>query len=147
FFFSSRRRHTISTRDWSSDVCSSDLFAICHAGIQNNRSAVIQQRQRFLDCEVRSLDVDVKLLVVQRLGRIRKRREFCHARVHKQDINLAELLLNFRVQLVDVCQLGHVRLHCQYAVADRFYCLVQRLLASARDSHFCSFFLQTLRGG
>src|SRR2546421_4552346 len=24
FFFSSRRRHTISDRDWSSDVCSSD---------------------------------------------------------------------------------------------------------------------------
>src|SRR5699024_11263212 len=30
FFFSSRRRHTRSKRDWSSDVCSSDLiiFAI-----------------------------------------------------------------------------------------------------------------------
>src|SRR5206468_10013063 len=27
FFFSSRRRHTRSDRDWSSDVCSSDLFA------------------------------------------------------------------------------------------------------------------------
>src|SRR5699024_11904289 len=26
FFFSSRRRHTSSKRDWSSDVCSSDLF-------------------------------------------------------------------------------------------------------------------------
>src|SRR5207247_5959398 len=26
FFFSSRRRHTRSTRDWSSDVCSSDLI-------------------------------------------------------------------------------------------------------------------------
>src|SRR5699024_12073216 len=25
FFFSSRRRHTMSKRDWSSDVCSSDL--------------------------------------------------------------------------------------------------------------------------
>src|SRR6266508_5155384 len=25
FFFSSSRRHTIWTRDWSSDVCSSDL--------------------------------------------------------------------------------------------------------------------------
>src|SRR3712207_7676180 len=25
FFFSSRRRHTIYWRDWSSDVCSSDL--------------------------------------------------------------------------------------------------------------------------
>src|SRR6266496_3824553 len=28
FFFSSRRRHTRSLRDWSSDVCSSDLIAI-----------------------------------------------------------------------------------------------------------------------
>src|SRR5699024_11961809 len=27
-FFSSRRRHTISKRDWSSDVCSSDLNGI-----------------------------------------------------------------------------------------------------------------------
>src|SRR5690606_18184059 len=27
FFFSSRRRHTIFSRDWSSDVCSSDLEA------------------------------------------------------------------------------------------------------------------------
>src|SRR5690606_41191919 len=26
FFFSSRRRHTIFSRDWSSDVCSSDLI-------------------------------------------------------------------------------------------------------------------------
>src|SRR5216683_3629208 len=29
FFFSSRRRHTRSDRDWSSDVCSSDLIATC----------------------------------------------------------------------------------------------------------------------
>src|SRR3989440_3570368 len=28
FFFSSRRRHTRSDRDWSSDVCSSDLYAV-----------------------------------------------------------------------------------------------------------------------
>src|SRR2546429_5062188 len=27
FFFSSRRRHTRCSRDWSSDVCSSDLFS------------------------------------------------------------------------------------------------------------------------
>src|SRR5699024_8075797 len=33
FFFSSRRRHTRSKRDWSSDVCSSDL-----AGLENKRS-------------------------------------------------------------------------------------------------------------
>src|SRR6266513_3663602 len=29
FFFSSRRRHTSSKRDWSSDVCSSDLPSRC----------------------------------------------------------------------------------------------------------------------
>src|SRR5699024_11942704 len=28
FFFSSRRRHTRSKRDWSSDVCSSDLVLV-----------------------------------------------------------------------------------------------------------------------
>src|SRR5438874_13779284 len=28
FFFSSRRRHTRSLRDWSSDVCSSDLLFV-----------------------------------------------------------------------------------------------------------------------
>src|SRR4030042_4506721 len=31
-FFSSRRRHTRCSRDWSSDVCSSDLIAIDHEG-------------------------------------------------------------------------------------------------------------------
>src|SRR6266511_5725756 len=29
FFFSSRRRHTRFSRDWSSDVCSSDLLSAC----------------------------------------------------------------------------------------------------------------------
>src|SRR3989449_6924957 len=32
FFFSSRRRHTRCSRDWSSDVCSSDLTTLDHAG-------------------------------------------------------------------------------------------------------------------
>src|SRR6266536_3621957 len=33
FFFSSRRRHTRSTRDWSSDVCSSDLGLAMYGGL------------------------------------------------------------------------------------------------------------------
>src|SRR5439155_6185279 len=32
FFFSSRRRHTRWPRDWSSDVCSSDLYWPCQIG-------------------------------------------------------------------------------------------------------------------
>src|SRR5215467_2053957 len=31
FFFSSRRRHTRLQGDWSSDVCSSDLFVVVQA--------------------------------------------------------------------------------------------------------------------
>src|SRR5699024_2997425 len=37
FFFSSRRRHTRSKRDWSSDVCSSDLLGALSATAQANR--------------------------------------------------------------------------------------------------------------
>src|SRR5699024_11411470 len=33
FFFSSRRRHTRSKRDWSSDVCSSDLAGTVSAAL------------------------------------------------------------------------------------------------------------------
>src|SRR5690606_39372111 len=33
FFFSSRRRHTRFSRDWSSDVCSSDLVVLQVLGI------------------------------------------------------------------------------------------------------------------
>src|SRR5256884_10005759 len=37
FFFSSRRRHTRCSRDWSSDVCSSDLVGAASGGIRHNR--------------------------------------------------------------------------------------------------------------
>src|SRR5690349_23430026 len=39
FFFSSRRRHTRSLRDWSSDVCSSDLNGECHNVAQTDRTS------------------------------------------------------------------------------------------------------------
>src|SRR5699024_11272262 len=34
FFFSSRRRHTRSKRDWSSDVCSSDLPGVAVTSVK-----------------------------------------------------------------------------------------------------------------
>src|SRR5690606_40117132 len=46
FFFSSRRRHTRFSRDWSSDVCSSDLgslFITCY--ILFTRSVITQLLQ------------------------------------------------------------------------------------------------------
>src|SRR5215469_17563876 len=40
FFFSSRRRHTRSLRDWSSDVCSSDLDRLAAALVANDEATV-----------------------------------------------------------------------------------------------------------
>src|SRR5690606_40626575 len=46
FFFSSRRRHTRFSRDWSSDVCSSDLII----NIYNGFLSLFQPTKRyFLD--------------------------------------------------------------------------------------------------
>src|SRR5699024_11239870 len=42
FFFSSRRRHTRSKRDWSSDVCSSDLFGQ-NANLRQLLDLILQQ--------------------------------------------------------------------------------------------------------
>src|SRR5204862_3621689 len=43
FFFSSRRRHTRSLRDWSSDVCSSDLAKV------SDKIAVIENLLKKVD--------------------------------------------------------------------------------------------------
>src|SRR2546429_4712389 len=47
FFFSSRRRHTRCSRDWSSDVCSSDLVGVAehllhHADVERMPAGKIQ---------------------------------------------------------------------------------------------------------
>src|SRR6266508_6584722 len=65
FFFSSRRRHTRWPRDWSSDVCSSDLkLAIevrhglksaCEGSFANSRVGIEQKRLRFLHSNSRKV--------------------------------------------------------------------------------------------
>src|SRR5207249_5994770 len=44
FFFSSRRRHTSSKRDWSSDVCSSDLLRLLHSPVEQRHDAQAVRR-------------------------------------------------------------------------------------------------------
>src|SRR5256884_3316346 len=43
FFFSSRRRHTRCSRDWSSDVCSSDLYPWKILTGRNDRLPTLRQ--------------------------------------------------------------------------------------------------------
>src|SRR5450432_3801021 len=47
FFFSSRRRHTRSDRDWSSDVCSSDLGQSIPTNIVDKLSCRLAGREIF----------------------------------------------------------------------------------------------------
>src|SRR5687768_18039457 len=43
FFFSSRRRHTRCSRDWSSDVCSSDLEGTYDGGREKAPAAICRK--------------------------------------------------------------------------------------------------------
>src|ERR1035441_3292823 len=61
FFFSSRRRHTRCLSDWSSDVCSSDLFKRKHSGKLReiaSRGTFLDDSEinRFLDLSLPGLD-------------------------------------------------------------------------------------------
>src|SRR6267378_1220103 len=47
FFFSSRRRHTRSLRDWSSDVCSSDLWS-CRGAHRGDLSGIAPTGKQFV---------------------------------------------------------------------------------------------------
>src|SRR5438874_3709273 len=75
FFFSSRRRHTRSLRDWSSDVCSSDLLD----EIRSERDGFLEERLRVLEhvaLEVHQSKIEVRvqrcLLVVVETDRARQ---------------------------------------------------------------------------
>src|SRR3989449_5431311 len=46
FFFSSRRRHTRCSRDWSSDVCSSDLALVVVEGADGAEVLLIRRAVR-----------------------------------------------------------------------------------------------------
>src|SRR5690625_5750666 len=69
FFFSSRRRHTRWPRDWSSDVCSSDLKPKALSGGQRQRvalgRAIVREPQVFLMDEPLS-NLDAKLREIGR---------------------------------------------------------------------------------
>src|SRR5258707_14841543 len=53
FFFSSRRRHTRYWRDWSSDVCSSDL-PYRHRRRQSRRARRLERRRQPVPAAARS---------------------------------------------------------------------------------------------
>src|SRR5204862_2059276 len=66
--FSSRRRHTRSLRDWSSDVCSSDLRIPAAAGIRQHHAAHLLAAHAGQAVVPGELLVDVGVIGVDELG-------------------------------------------------------------------------------
>src|SRR2546430_16211272 len=74
FFFSSRRRHTIFDCDWSSDVCSSDLYTSVHRLAIHGRSnvglligACLTQRPELFGAAIAQVGV-LDMLLFNRFG-------------------------------------------------------------------------------
>src|SRR5699024_1405585 len=80
FFFSSRRRHTRSKRDWSSDVCSSDLFNAPLgevAGMANMLISGVASAERIfelLDAEEQEADGEITASDTEERGEVTSRR-------------------------------------------------------------------------
>src|SRR5438093_10715566 len=62
FFFSSRRRHTSLVSDWSSDVCSSDLF-VCYHLYQQTKYTASSSPFRLASGD------EARLLIAEEIGR------------------------------------------------------------------------------
>src|SRR5438034_9769162 len=77
FFFSSRRRHTRSLCDWSSDVCSSDLAPDGLRQLDGGRPARVAAARAVAGIErvARRRDEVAHLATVQALHRSEERRE------------------------------------------------------------------------
>src|SRR6266496_4714697 len=67
FFFSSRRRHTSSLRDWSSDVCSSDLSGSCRR-VEGFLAQVLQRRRNHGTFKLYRVDEQERPDLVERFG-------------------------------------------------------------------------------
>src|SRR5690606_3200605 len=82
FFFSSRRRHTRFSRDWSSDVCSSDLD-VCFADLNGERAAevAIANKQRAEDNGAKVMAVEVDVTNREQVRRMKIGRASCRERV------------------------------------------------------------------
>src|SRR5699024_11669892 len=79
FFFSSRRRHTRSKRDWSSDVCSSDLEVTVEITPEMDMPRILEEVRRETD-GIPKEDLVKVVLTGKKIGRAS-----CRERVWKKE--------------------------------------------------------------
>src|SRR5699024_11843534 len=89
FFFSSRRRHTRSKRDWSSDVCSSDLDPTMTIGKQVAEPLLIHNNVSKKDALQRAEEVLRLVGIPNPKARMKIGRASCRERVEVTDGDVA----------------------------------------------------------
>src|SRR5690242_21796124 len=85
FFFSSRRRHTRLTCDWSSDVCSSDLECSRHARDHFVRGRLFQYVQLAWSRDPDARTMVTNAIVDARIGSFKIGRASCRERVYSME--------------------------------------------------------------
>src|SRR5216684_8870442 len=113
----------------------------------DDRPAVIQKRQGFLDREGQAARVDRKDLVEAFLRRLGERLRINDARPGEEDIDLCLLAGDLGVEPVEIGEVRYVSLYCSDAAADQRYRLVQFRLAARGDVDERTFFNEALGGG
>ena len=109
--------------------------------------AVGQQGQRLLHREQQPLDVDVERPVEVLLGDLPERRELAAARVGEEDVDAALLLLDHRVEPVEIREVGDVALDAGGPRADQLHRRVELGLPAAGDEDVSALGGEPLRGG
>src|SRR5699024_11472178 len=100
--FSSRRRHTISKRDWSSDVCSSDLFSINLEmnGSESQFDCIYLTHRKLYHFEVKNYQGDIYIKDDKWFHRSSEKeiKNPLH-QLHRGHILLKEFLLHYRINI------------------------------------------------
>src|SRR2546421_9250717 len=91
FFFSSRRRHTRSDRDWSSDVCSSDLE-------QKKTQAELKELTQERELAKQARENQIRFAKEQATERKRKEEEDTAYQNRMGEVNRQERDRNYQIQ-------------------------------------------------
>src|SRR6266536_5557381 len=137
FFFSSRRRHTRSTRDWSSDVCSSDL----------GQNPGLGGTDREVREETRTLPVGDagQQNLVEVAKHVRERLRPVGRRGGKARANLTRLHLRQNRQLADALEVARSPLQCGGTVLAEGHFKRFLIWGQVRVLSTCSFVSQARR--
>src|SRR2546422_70600 len=115
--------------------------------IQDDRSAIGQQRERLLHGEQDAFHVDVEDRVEELFSDLAEGSILRYAGVGKHDIELAVLPLDLCEQAIEIAQIRYVSLHAGDISGDLFRRRGQFGLAPPRDEDVGAFGHELLRGG